>query len=161
MRGYDGGKKVKGRKRHILTDTLGLLLAVVVHAADIPDRDGARLVLQKAAGSLHRLRLIWVDSGYRGALLDWAKEKFGWTLQVVQHAWAAVATVYAVEGQEPPAKPVGFQVLPKRWIVERTFAWLSLHRRTSKDYELLPETSEAVVLAVMVRLMVRRLAEGK
>lgn len=133
---------------------------MAVHPADIPDRDGARLVLQKAAASLHRLRLIWVDTGYRGALLEWAKVTFGWTLEVVQHAWAAVGTVYAAEGQAPPVKPAGFQVLPKRWIVERTFAWLSLHRRTAKDYELLPETSEAVVLAVMVRLMVRRLAKG-
>ena len=141
VRGYDAGKKVKGRKRHILVDTLGLLLLVIVHAADIQDRDGAKLVLGKAKQLFSRLRLIWADGIYAGKLVDWVKETCGWILEIVK--------------RDPNAK--GFQVLPRRWVVERTFGWLNHYRRLSKDYEVLPETSEAMIYAAMVHIMVRRL----
>jgi putative transposase len=141
VRGYDAGKKVKGRKRHILVDTLGLLLIVIVHAASIQDRDGAKLVLNKAKSCFCRLRLIWADGGYAGKLIDWVLKTHNWVLEIVK--------------RNDDVK--GFQVLPRRWVVERTLAWLSFNRRLSKDYEVLPETSEAMVYVAMIRLMIRRL----
>jgi putative transposase len=140
-RGYDAGKKVKGRKRHILVDAMGLLLMVVVHAADIQDRDGAKKVLDKAKSCFPRLRLVWADGGYSGKLIDWVKQVCGWTLEIVK--------------RDKGVK--GFQVLPRRWVVERTFGWLGRYRRLSKDYEGLTESSEAMIYAAMIRLMVRRL----
>lgn len=141
-RGYDAGKKVKGRKRHILVDTMGLLLIVLVHAANVQDRDGAKLLLNKAKGCFTRLRLIWADGGYKGKLVDWVLKTHSWILEIVN--------------RDKGVK--GFQVLPRRWVVERTFAWLSSYRRLSKDYEVLTETSEVMIYAAMVHLMVRRLA---
>jgi putative transposase len=141
--GYDAGKKVKGRKRHLAVDTLGLVLAVVVHSAAIQDRDGAKLVLAKlAAGGFARLRLVWADGGYAGKLVDWVRETCGWRLAIVKRSDDAR----------------GFQVLPKRWIVERTLGWLSRYRRLSKDYEYLPESAEAMIRIAMIRLMLARLA---
>lgn len=142
VRGYDAAKKVKGRKRHILVDTIGLLLMVVVHAANVQDRDGAKQVLEKAKGKYPRLRLIWADGGYAGKLVDWVKEVCSWVLEIVK--------------RNDDVK--GFQVLPRRWVVERTFGWLGRYRRLSKDYEGLPETSEAMIYAAMSHLMARRLA---
>jgi putative transposase len=142
VRGYDAGKKVNGRKRHILVDTMGLLLMVVVHTANIQDRDGARQVLEKVKGMFSRLSLIWADGGYAGKLVDWVKESCGWVLEIVKRS----------------DDVKGFQVLPHRWVVERTFGWLGRYRRLSKDYEGLPETSEAMIYAAMIRLMVRRLS---
>jgi putative transposase len=133
---------VVGRKRHVLVDTLGLLLAVVVHPANIQDRDGAKLVLAKLAGRYRRLRVIWADGGYAGQLLVWALVVGGWVIELVKKR----------EGTTT------FAVLPKRWIVERTFAWLGRSRRLSKDYEALPETSEAWVRIAMIHLMLKRLA---
>ncbi len=144
-RGYDAGKKVSGRKRHILVDTLGLLLLVVVHAASLQDRDGAKLVLQAAAPTFPRPRLIWADGGYAGKLVEWAQALAGWVLAIVKRSDDAR----------------GFVVLPKRWIVERTFGWFGRYRRLSKDYEALTEVSEAMIQAVMVQLMLRRLAARK
>lgn len=141
-RGYDAGKKIKGRKRHILVDTLGLLLIVVVHVANIQDRDGARLVLNKARGFLPRLLLIWADGGYAGQLVEWVATQCQWVLEIVKRS----------------DDVKGFKVLPKRWIVERTLAWLSHCRRLSKDYERLVETSEALIYVAMIRLMLKRLA---
>jgi putative transposase len=141
-RGYDAGKKVKGRKRHILVDTLGLLLIVVVHAANIQDRDGAKLVLAKAKGRFARLRLIWADGGYAGKLIDWVQSICHRVLEIVKRS----------------DDMKGFQVLPRRWVVERTFGWLGRYRRLSKDYEGLPETSESMIYAAMIHLMARRLA---
>lgn len=141
VRGYDAGKKVKGRKRHILVDTMGLLLMVVVHTANIQDRDGAKQVLEKVKGTLSRLILIWADGGYAGQLVDWVKASFGWVLEIVK--------------RNDDVK--GFQVLPHRWVVERTFGWLGRYRRLSKDYEGLPESSEAIIYAAMAHLMVKRL----
>lgn len=141
-RGYDAGKKVNGRKRHILVDTLGLMLMAVVHKASIQDRDGAKSVLEKVKGKFSRLHRIWADGGYAGQLVEWVKEQCGWVLEIVKRS----------------NDVKGFQVLPHRWIVERTFGWLGRYRRLSKDYEGLAETSEAMLYATMTHLMVRRLA---
>ena len=140
-RGYDAGKKVKGRKRHIVVDTLGLLLAVVVHPADIQDRDGAKLVLSKLLGLFPRLKLVWADSAYAGQLVDWAYAMGGWMIEVVKRA--------------PHSH--SFEVLPRRWVVERTLGWLGRNRRLSKDYEELTESSEAWVHIAMIHLMLKRL----
>ncbi|MBV6397150.1 MAG: IS5 family transposase ISMac15 [Anaerolineales bacterium] len=144
-RGFDAGKKVTGRKRHTLVDTLGLILKVVVTAGNVQDRDGAKSLLEKISTEQHvikRLELIWADGSYRGELITWVEVMLGWKLEVV----------------EKPKDQNGFQVLPKRWIIERTFAWLVRQRRLARDYERLPETSEAFIYVAMIRLMLRRLA---
>jgi len=141
VRGYDAGKRVKGRKRQIVVDTLGLILAVVVHAASIQDRDGARLVLARLAGRFPRLRLIWADGGYAGKLIGAVKERWGWTVAIVKRT----------------AGERGFVVLPRRWVVERTFGWLGRYRGLSKDYEQVPESSEAMILIAMIQIMLKRL----
>ncbi len=142
-RGYDAGKKVNGIKRHLLVDTLGLVLKVMVLTANIQDRDGARTLLAKVKGQFPRLQRIWADGGYTGALIDWVKQWCGWILDIVKRSDIAK----------------GFQLLPHRWIVERTFAWLNRFRRLSKDYERLPSSGEAMVYIAMITLMTRRLAK--
>ena len=161
-RGYDGAKRLAGRKRHILlvVDTNGLVLAARVHGgADLPDRDGGgrRLLAEGLGGKLPRLELVWADGAYTGGLRDWAKEEeLGWRVGVPYHRdrqpWR-----YGLE-----EKPRGFRVLPRRWVVERTFASLSRVRRLSKeDYERLPEMAEAMIFyGAMSRLVVRRLARA-
>ena len=145
-RGFDGGKRVRGRKRHILVDTLGLLLVVVVHAANTQDRLGARRVLAGIKEAFARLKLIWVDSGYQSQpLREWLK-------QLRVEAPVEMEVVKRRDEQQ------GFHVLPKRWVVERTFGWLGRHRRLSKDYEKLPATSETLIRLAMIKLMLRRLA---
>ncbi|MDQ3321814.1 MAG: IS5 family transposase [Acidobacteriota bacterium] len=139
--GYDAGKKLKGRKRHILVDTLVLLLAVLVTTADVQDRDGCKLLLQRVSGSGKKLRRIWVDGGYRGLLLEWVQLHFRFCLAVVLRS----------------DEQKGFTVLPKRWVVERTFAWLGHNRQLSKDYEVFPKTSETFIYLAMARLMLRRI----
>ncbi len=142
LRGYDAAKKVKGRKRHLVVDTLGLPLKVVVHAADIQDRDGARQVLDRLQDDFPRLRVIWGDGGYQGSKLDnWVQEQGTWQLRMVR--------------RDPATK--GFAVLPQCWIVERTFAWLDRHRRLSKDYEGRVESSEAWIHIAMARRMLKQL----
>lgn len=141
VRGFDNGKKVKGRKRHLLVDTLGLLLAVLVTTADVSDPAGARRLLLWLTGSCKKLRLVWVDGTYRGSLLEWVNQRFKFCLQPVLRS----------DDQK------GFVLLPKRWIVERTFGWLNRCRRLSKDYEELTQTSETFVYLAMIRLMVNRL----
>ena len=133
---------MKGRKRHIVVDTQGLLLAVAVHPANIQDRDGAKLVLSRLLGHFPRLERIWADGAYGGKLVQWAKEVGGWSLELVRR----------------PRQLRTFQVLPRRCVVERTFGWLNLQRRLSKDYEALPETTETWVHTAMTGLMLRRLA---
>lgn len=141
-RGYDAGKNINGRKRHIIVDTIGLLLAVVVHAASIQDRDGAKMVLQRLKGKFPRLKLIWADGAYSGPLIDWVC-KFGkWLLKIVNR----------------PKDQKGFVLLPRRWVVERTFAWLGRYRRLSKDYERLCQTSETLIEIAMINLMLKRLS---
>jgi putative transposase len=142
-RGYDAGKKASGRKRHIAVDTLGLLLTVVVHGCYWQDHDGACFVLVRLQAAFRRLKVIFADGAYaRNELPAWVQETFGWMLQTVLR----------------PVGVKGFVVLPKRWIVERTFAWISRYRRHSKDYERNPETSEAMIYIAMISLMSRRLA---
>jgi len=140
-RGYDGGKKINGRKRHILVDTLGLVMAVVVTTACAADRDGLKKLLRTFGVHRKKLRKIWVDGGYRGKVIEWVKQRFCYHLEVVLRS----------------DDVKGFIVLPKRWIVERTFAWLNNHRRLSKDYERYPKTSETMIQIAMIRLMLRRL----
>jgi putative transposase len=159
-RGYDGGKKVNGRKRHILVDTQGLIIRVLVHPADISDRDGAKLLLAPLQGQLPRLQHMWADSAYAGNCAEWVHTTLGWTLEIVKHWWTGVRWVWVGPGQTPPTIPSGFHVLPRRWVVERTFAWLLMFRRLSKDYEELPATSEALIYVAMSRLMVKRLGHA-
>lgn len=140
-RGYDPGKKINGRKRHLVNDTMGLLLWVMVHHAGMQDRDGAKSVLAAIKGRFGRLALIWADSAYAGQLVGWVHRQLRWVLEIVK--------------RNPPAQ--GFEVLPKRWIVERTRGWLSRNRRLSKDYERLPVTSETFIYIAMTHLMLKRL----
>lgn len=144
-RGYEVGKKVKGRKRHILVDTLGLLLIVVVHAASIQDRDGAKLGLEQIPRRLTRLARIWADGGYAGKLVDWVKTTCHGVLDIVKHS----------------DKLKGVEVLPHRWVVERTFGWLNRYRRLAKDYERSLESSEAMIHMAMIPLMLTRLARKR
>ena len=167
LRGYDGGKQGKGRKRHLLVDTEGLVLRAVVHQANIMDRDGVKLVLRPGVRSqVPRLRHVWVDAAYngKGKGKDWIEQTLGWTAQIVQHP-PRYKKVW-VPNDIPPDQidwskylpPPGFRVLPRRWVVERTFAWQGQQRRLSKDYERLCATSEALIYVTMIRLMLRRLA---
>jgi putative transposase len=143
VRGYDAGKKVKGRKRHIVVDTVGHLLKVVVHSADLQDRDGAMLLLLALPPMLRlRLRKIWADGGYRGKLLDWC-----W------HSIKAVLTIVS-----PPPSQKGFAVLPRRWVVERTFAWLGNYRRLSKDFEECTRSSEGMIYLASIHTILKTLA---
>jgi putative transposase len=176
QRGYDGGKKVKGRKRHLLVDTQGLVLEVRVHSAKVMDRDGIKLLLNpSSADRFPRLSQLWLDAGYNGQDkgADWVHKVLGWTAEIVRHpkkrAPEEVMRVWVREFDKEgvpidPKKLVqekGPRVfLPKRWIVERTLAWLGQNRRMSKDYERLPESGEAFIYAAMSRLMVRRLARS-
>ncbi len=141
-RGYDAGKKVSGRKRHIVTDTLGLLLVVTVTAASVQDRDGGQAALELAHGWYRRLVHVFADGAYAGRLVEWARIKCKITIEVVSR----------------PKDQHGFSVLPRRWVVERTLAWLMRWRRLVRDYERLPETHEAFVKWAMVGIMLNRLA---
>ena len=171
-RGYDGGKKVKGRKRHLLVDTEGLVLRAKVHAANVIDREGIEPLLEGARKVFPRLSHLWLDAGYRGKDKGrgWVEKVLGWSVDLVERprkpapeevlkAWA---TEWAKEGEKVDWQklmpPRGFQVLPRRWVVERTFSWIDQNRRMSKDYERLPESSEAFIYVAMSRLMARRLA---
>ena len=164
-RGYDGGKKIKGRKRHLLVDTQGFVLKAKVHSAGVMDRDGVELLLgQNIKDELPSLKHVWLDSGYKGEDKgkQWIEKNLGWTTEIVQHplkprgVWAPQNTVIGWHKIMPPA---GFRVLPRRWVIERTLSWLGQNRRLSKDYERLTDTSEAIIYAAMTRLMVRRLAQ--
>ena len=152
-RGYDGAKRLAGRKRHILVDTGGLVLAARVHGADLPDRDGGRRLLDDGEG-LPSMGLLWADGAYTAGFREWLRCRLGWRLEVPHHPDRQLWR-YGLE-----EKPRGLQVLPRRWVVERTFAWLGLSRRFSKDYERLPETAEAMIYGAMSRLMLRRLARA-
>jgi putative transposase len=139
-RGYDAGKKVKGRKRHLLVDTLGLIMAVVVTAASVQDRDGGKLVFA-GAQEQPRLAKVWADGGYRGEFVDWTRENCAWELEIVSR----------------PPEQKGFAVLPRRWVVERTLGWLNRYRLLSKEYEATLESSTADIQIAMSHLMIRRL----
>jgi putative transposase len=139
--GYDAGKQVKGRKRHLLVDTQGHILGLLVLPANVQDPDGAKLLLDPVKNRLLKFTHLWADGRYAGAFVEWVKERFGWTLEIVK---------------KPKDQP-GFQVLPRRWVVERTFAWFGKYRELSKDYERLPQSSEAMIYAAMIHRMVRHL----
>ena len=140
--GFDAGKKAVGRKRHILVDTLGLLLSVVVHPANVQDRDGARAVLEQARTRFPFITVVFADGGYQGAIMrDTMKATGSWRIEIVKR------------GEAP-----GFRILPKRWIVERTIAWISRNRRLARDFERYARTAVAFVRLAMIRLMLKRLA---
>jgi putative transposase len=142
-------------------DIQGLVIKAKVHPADPHDKEGAKLLLAPLAGQLPRMAKVWADSAYQG-LKKWLKETLGWDLEVVKHWWTGLRWVWVPEGQEPPSLdiPAEFQVLPRRWVGERTLGWLGRNRRLSKDYEFLPETEEALIYLGMERLMLRRLAKA-
>ncbi len=125
-----------------MVDTLGLILNVVVHAADIQDRDGAKLVLKRMKKYFYKLAVIWADGAYAGQLISWTKRYYGWTIAIVKRSDSVKS----------------LRLLPKRWIVERTFSWFGNYRRLAKDYEYAPDTSETMIYLAMIHLMVRRLA---
>jgi putative transposase len=171
-RGYDGGKKIKGRKRHLLVDTEGFVLKAKVHSAKVMDYEGIKPLVRRADTQFPRLSHLWLDAGYRGEDKgkDWVEKTLGWSVELVERrrkpapkevlmAWAQEE--WAKEGVkvdwEKLLPPPGFQVLPRRWVVERTFSWIDQNRKMSKDYEKLCASGEAFVYAAMSRLMVRRL----
>ena len=142
IRGYDAGKKIKGRKRHILTDTCGYLVHAVIHAADIQDRDGAPLVLKDVRQSFPFLRHVFADGGYAGDKLKNALAKIGtWSLEIIKRSDAAK----------------GFVLLPRRWVVERTFAWLNRNRRLAKDFERTIESATAWLFLASIQMITRRI----
>lgn len=169
VHGYDGAKKISGRKRHLLVETQGLVLRAKVHTAALQDRAAVPLLLEGADEQFPRLEHVWVDQGYTGTGRAWIEQELGWHVEVVQHprTWER-----GFLGVMDPAAPGGFRleystvrgkkgfqgVLPRRWAVERTFSRLGQSRRLSKEYEHLCETSEALIYATMTRLMARRLA---
>ncbi|WKK27758.1 IS5 family transposase [Streptomyces olivoreticuli] len=154
--GYDGGKKVYGVKRHLMVDTLGLVLAVCVSPADVGDRDGAEVLLARSAGKFPRLRHLWADQGYRGReFLDGIRENTGITIQVVQRRDGGFRRTWVRDGDTPPPVP-RFAVVPRRWVVERSFAWLGRYRCLSKDYEYLADTSESAVYLATITLLLHR-----
>jgi putative transposase len=169
--GYDGGKKLSGRKRHILVDTLGLLLKVVVHRADIQDRESVPLLLEPIKGEFPRINKVWVDQGYTGKGREWIEQEMGWEVEVVRHPWRSrgkwvphgdlndLSTVWFTY-ERIKLEKTGFRgPLPRRWVVERSLAWIGRYRRMSKDYEYLTSSSEAMVYLTMLRLMLKRLAK--
>ena len=146
--GYDAHKNIKGRKRHLLVDTLGLPLSVYVTPADVQDRVAAQCLMAGLKPFVPRLKKIWADGAYTGEkLARWCKEQGRWELQIVERSSSSTDTE-------------GFAVLPRRWIVERTFGWLIRNRRLSKDYERLVKSSETFMEVAMIRLILTRLARG-
>jgi len=156
-RGFDGNKKINGRKRHILVDTLGLLLKVVVHPASLQDRQGGRLLVEALKGQFPTLTKIWADQGYTGAFKTWASTELQLDLEVVYPWWRQMQRYVPEMLEEQGFDPQAFHVLPRRWVVERTFAWLGRNRRLSKDFERLGETTESWCYMAMSRLLLRRL----
>lgn len=172
QRGFDGGKMVRGRKRHLLVDTEGLVVEARVHSAKVPDQDGIRRLLEPAHSRLPRLSYLWVDAGYRGRGKEWVEQALGLEVEVVNRSpkptpekilrvWARewFKEGHQMDLSKLPTRP-GFENLPRRWVAERTFAWISHNRRMAKDYERLCATGEAFIHVAMTRLMVRRLARA-
>jgi putative transposase len=145
LRGFDAGKKIGGRKRHILVDTMGMILGAVVHSASVQDRDGAKL-LEPYFLLYGWLKVVFADGGYAGALISWFQ-------QLARHRKLRLEIV------KRPVEAVGFYLLPKRWVVERTFSWLGNFRRLSKDYEVKTSHSEAFIYIASVHIVLRRFAK--
>jgi putative transposase len=141
-RGYDAGKKINGRKRHIAVDVMGNLLTVLVTAASVQDRDAGRGLLWRLQAAYRAISLVWADGGYAGKLVIWAASTLRLTVQIVKRT----------------DKLAGFYVLPRRWVVERTFSWITRYRRTVRDYERLPQHHETMIYWSMITIMGRRLA---
>ncbi|MEX5637295.1 IS5 family transposase [Parafrankia sp. FMc2] len=160
LHGYDGAKKVNGVKRHLLVDTLGTVLVACVSPASVDDRLAAMVVLSQARDAFVRLRHVWADQGYRGRdFCNWAEDAVDVDVQIVsrrdggfRHTWASVGA--------PPRQVPQFAVVPRRWVVERTFAWLGKYRRLSKDYEYLTATSENSIYLAMAMILLRRLTRA-
>ena len=170
QRGLDGGKKIRGRKRHLLVDTEGLVVEARVHSAKIPDQDGIKRLLEPARSRLARLSYLWADAGYRGRGKEWAERALGVEVGVVNRSpkpppekvlriWARewFREGHRMDLSKLPKRPA-FENLPRRWVAERTFAWISHNRRMAKDYERLCSAGEAFIDVAMTRLMVRRLS---
>ena len=173
QRGFDGSKKVRGTKRHLLVDTEALVVEAKVHSARVPDQDGIRRLLEPAHSRLPRLSYLWVDAGYRGRGKEWVEQALGLEVEVVNRSpkptpqkilrvWARewFKEGHRMDLSKLPSRP-GFENLPRRWVAERTFAWISHNRRMAKDYERLCATGEAFIHVAMTRLMVRRLASAR
>ena len=146
-RGYDAGKNVKGRKRHLAVDSLGLIMGLTITTADVQDRTAAKPLIENLVSRFGRLQMIWADGGYLGPLVQWVKQLRPYgrlKLEVVRRC----------------DKAKGFHVLPKRWIVERTFGWFYKSRRLCRDYEVRADHSEAMLRICMIRIMIRRLAKA-
>ena len=170
QRGYDGGKKVKGRKRHLLVDTEGFVLKAKVHSAKVMDHEGIKSLLERDGKQFWHLSHLWLDAGYRGEGKDWVEKRLGWSVELVERlrkpapkevlmSWAKeLAEEGKTVDRQKLLPPQSFQILPRRWVVERSFAWICHNRRISKDYERLCSTSEAFVYVAMTYHMVRRLA---
>jgi putative transposase len=163
VRGYDGAKKLSGRQRHLLVDTQGLVRRAKVHSAAVQDRAAVSLLLEGSQEEFPRLEHVWVDQGYTGSGKAWIEAQLGWSVEVVGHppkprgVWAPIGAVIDREA----LRPKGFRgVLPRRWVIERTFSWFGQSRRLSKDDERLCAASEAFIYAMMIRLMPRRLAHA-
>jgi putative transposase len=172
QRGFDGGKQVRGRKRHILVDTEGMVIEARVHSAKVPDQDGIRRLLEPVRSRLGQLSYLWVDAGYRGRGKEWVEQELGIEVEVVNRSpkpppekvlrvWAKewFKEGHQMDLSKLPTRP-GFENLPRRWVAERTFAWISQNRRMGKDHERLCATGEAFIYAAMTRLMARRLAHA-
>ena len=142
-RGYDAGKKINGRKRHVVVDTLGLLLWVLVLPGNVQDRDGAKLLLAAVFARFGRLKQVWADGGYTGQLVQWVQARWQRALEIVKRSDSVK----------------GFKVLPRRWVVERTFGWLGRYRRLSKDDERKDKVAETMIYLAMSRLMLLRLTK--
>ena len=170
LHGYDGGKKISGRKRHVLVDTTGLVLTIVVHEANIQDRQGVPLLLEPIKEVFPRMKKVWVDQGYTGKGREWIKEQIDGEVEIVRYSWPArgqwvphgdlsdLSTVWFTWERIKPEPKKFRSVLPRRWVVERTFAWIGRSRRMSKDYEYLTKSSESMVQLTIIRLMLKRLA---
>ncbi|MEU7150795.1 IS5 family transposase [Streptomyces sp. NPDC045456] len=156
--GYDGAKKVPGIKRHLLVDTLGLVLAVCVSPANVSDRDGAAVLLARCAGKFPRLRHLWADQGYRGRdFLAWVREETGITLQIVRRKDGGFRGTWA-RADAPPREVPLFAVVPRRWVAERSFGWLGRYRRLSEDYEYLAASQENAICLATIMLLLHRTA---
>jgi transposase len=154
------GKKIFGRKRHLLVDTQGLILAVLVHAANIGDRDGARLLLRKLVRRFPRLIHLFADHGYTGPLKEWIKDLLGWDIEILPKEGNESRQKWVLVNGKPVLKVLpkgGFQVQRHRWKIERTFGWLIRYRRLARDYEGLPSSSQALIQIAAIRLCLNRL----